>query len=227
MNVLIVEDDKIIAEVLKNILKKVKNINLIQSALTFNDAYQKAMSQVFDIVLIDIFLDKNDFNGIDLCKSIRKVNSEIILIFITSAISLKYLEEAFLYGANDYITKPFNYKEVELRIKRWSLIYRTIKTSQIISYYELSYDTMQNEFYLQKNQIKLTKKEKRLLSIFLRKKEETLTQEYLQEKLWGDFDLTFKTRNIRSNIQLLKKALPDKCKNWIQNIRGEGYILKK
>ena len=76
--------------------------------------------------------------------------------------------------------------------------------------------------------MKITKKSKMLFLLFLKNAEKILSQDFIQEKLWGDYDLSFKNRNIRSSVQLLRRALAHyPCKNWIQTVSGEGYVLQR
>lgn len=227
MNILIIEDEIIVASSIKNILKKISFVNFIDIAHNFEDGFQKSMTNVFDIILVDIFLGHDQLNGFEICKIIRKKNKEIPLVIITSYHSIRYIEKAFSIGVNDYITKPFHHKEVEIRIKRWLMLSHQIKTETEITYQEVIFYPQTNLFFFNKKPIILSKKNKILLLIFLQKPEKILSQSYLREKLWGDYLHCDKKRNLRSNIQLLKKSLPKECRDWIQNIRGEGYLLKK
>jgi len=227
MNILIVEDETIIGLSIQKILKKIPFVNLVDIAHDFDEAFEKTSSNIYDIALIDIFLGNGKHNGFELCEIIRRKNQAIPLVIITAYHSIKYIEKAFEIGANDYITKPFNHKELELRIKRWLLLSHKIKTETEIHYNELTFKPQNNLFYFRKKALHLSKKNKILLLIFLKKPEQILSKEYLSEKLWGDYFNCDKKRNIRSNIQLLKKAVPIECSNWLYNIRGEGYILKK
>lgn len=226
MNILVIDDEPLILESITRILRKIPQIHIIETAKDFQSAYNKVKSCVFDIVLTDIFLGE-DFTGIDLCAAIRKDNLEIPLIIVTTIHSTKYLEYAFNVGANDYITKPFQPKELELRVKRWLLLSHKIKFQQNIFYNGLLYDIQKNEFFFEKKYISLPKKQKFLLLLFLKQPEKVLSENFLQEKIWGDYE-DFHHHNIRSNIQLLRKSLKEKnrIENWIQNKRGEGYFLK-
>lgn len=227
MNILIVEDEKIVASSIKNLLGKIPFVNFVDVALDFETAFQKALSDIFDLVLVDIFLGKDQHNGFELCKIIRGKNKEIPLIIITAYHSINYIEKAFSLGVNDYITKPFNHKEVELRIKRWLMLSHKIRTETKIVYHELVFCPQNSLFTFKSKKFLLSKKQKALLLIFLQKPNIILSKAYLTEKLWGDYLECDKTRNIRSNIQLLKNALPQGCRHWLKNVRGEGYILKK
>jgi DNA-binding response OmpR family regulator len=224
MNILIIEDEPLVATSIKRIFTNVPFANIIEVAYDFDTAFTKAMSNVFDVMLVDIYLGKDSLTGLDLCKSVRKANAEVILIIITAHNSIKYLEKAFALGVNDYITKPFSFKEVELRTKRWLLLLHKVTTENVISYQELSYSPQKDQVYFKNKSLHLTKQAKLLLFLFLKHPEQILSQVYIQEKIWGDYD-TSKNRNVRSNVQLLRATLPDSCRYWIQNIRGKGYRI--
>ncbi|MCK5605211.1 response regulator transcription factor [Candidatus Pacearchaeota archaeon] len=222
------EDELLIARAIKKIVKKIPGVNVVDITGHFYEAMDKFMSGIFDMVLIDICLRHDHLNGIDLCKRIRKKDLKIPVIIISSDRSFESLKKAFHAYANDYIKKPFDPKELFLRVSRWAIPPdQTIAPANLV-YKNISYSPKKNEFFYNDKIIPLTKKNKALLLLFLKNSEELLTQNYLQEKLWGDYDTMTKNRNLRSNIQILRTALKKiKCYNWIVTVRGEGYILKK
>ncbi len=227
MNVLVVEDNIQVAQSIKKILSANKLINIVDVAHDFNQAFDKIYSDVFDLLLLDIFLGKDSLTGLDLCAKIREKNKKIPIIILTSVTSISYLEKAFKLGANDYIRKPFNSKELELRIERWMQLSEDFSLKRILKYKELSYDFHTNQFYFNNKPINLTKKNKFLLRLFLVNPEELLPAAYVKEKFWGDYPGIRKNRNLRSNIQSLRDELEPYCANWLKTKRGEGYILQK
>lgn len=227
MNVLVVEDNKQIALSLKKILSANKLINFVDVAHDFNQAFDKIYSGAFDLLLLDIFLGKESRTGLDLCAKIREKNDEIPIIILTSISSISSLEKAFKLGANDYIRKPFNSRELELRIERWMQMSEKFKIQKKLKYKEISYNFHNNQFYYKDVPISLTKKNKFLLRLFLMNPEELLSTAYIKEKFWGDYPGIRKNRNLRSNIQSLRNSLKPHCSDWLRTKRGEGYILKK
>jgi DNA-binding response OmpR family regulator len=226
MNILIVEDNLGIARYMQGILKKIPSAYLIEIEDTFNKAYNKAQSGVFDILLIDIHLKDSKYDGIDLVTSIRNTNTTLPILVVTTFTSLSTLERAFDAGVNDYITKPFRSRELELRVQQWFGYPRFPQKNKKIEYGDFSYFPKRNMIFCGKKALSLGKKSKKLFLLFLQYPETILSPRFLQEKLWGDYDLS-KKRNIRSNIQILRKLLGSPYEKWIQNVRSEGYILKK
>lgn len=226
MNVLVVEDEFRVAHSIKKALSESKLLNFIDIAHDFDSAFNKYFSGVFDIVLLDIYLGKESLSGLDLCEKIRESDASIPIIIITSFHSIQYLEKAFKLGANDYIRKPFHSREVMLRVERWLTMKNKRTVKKQLEYKDLVYDYKTNQFYFNRTHIKLTKKNKVLLKLFIERPEELLSTLYIREKFWGDYPSVFKNRNLRSNIQSLRMSLKPYCAQWIQTCRGEGYILK-
>ena len=185
----------------------------------------------YDIILVDIKL-KNSQNktGLDIVKKLRKKDLQVPIIVISGFSDIEYIEQAFDCWANDYLTKPFRLKELELRIMRWFKSYCMniiFSDTQILGYEWLSYKFQDNSFYYQDNILELTKKTKFILFQLLLRKENIISEEDLSMKLWWDTEI-LKKRNIRIVILRLKKIL--ECygiDSWVRNIRGEWYILKK
>lgn len=227
MNILIVEDEPKIGESIEKNLSSLEEINVVNITRTYNDAVDEIGEIDFDIFIIDIFLGDGEKNGIELVKKIREKNKYVPIIIVTSAKSISFLEMAFEAGVNDYIEKPFDVKELQIRVKRWGKFVQPEMFVETLKYKELSYNIQTNEFYINEKKIVLTKKKKILFLLFIKNPEQLLTAEYISEKYWGDYVNTRKSRNLRSSIQSLRKSLSESCPDCIQTVRGEGYILKK
>lgn len=226
MNVLIVEDEKIVAKAIVRLLKKIPNINIVDVANDFAEGLEMANSDIFDIILIDVMLsDNRKREGLELCRLIRKKQKDIPIVIITGYHCAEVLEAAFSSGANDYIKKPFDSRELQLRIQNWLMMSRKIQIQEKLRYRQLVYSSKKHEFYFNNNHLLLPKKIKALLLIFLRRPGELLTQDYIQVKLWGDRDFAV-NRNVRSNIQRLRRYLPRSFSVGISTVRGEGYVLQ-
>jgi DNA-binding response OmpR family regulator len=226
MNILIVEDEKTVAMAIQRTLKKCETFNRVVIAKNAEEALTKADSVAFDLVISDILLGKDSASGLEMYDQLRKKNPDVPVVFLTVLNSLKYMERAFSLGALDYITKPFNTKELQIRIKRWSRMARQLRMREELCYNDLTYSYQTNQFRYKGELVALTRKNKYLFLLFLENPERLLTPDYLREKLWGDFTWTEKTRNLRSNIQSLRVGLPKACAEWLETVRGEGYILK-
>lgn len=160
---------------------------------------------------------------IEVCKEIRemKINSPIILLTVLSNVNNKLI--AFNSGADDYITKPFEMKELIARIKA---VYRRYSSnSTIVEYKEISLDLYNRSVYTTRGEIKLTDREFDLLKYFINHAGEIVSKEKLFNEIWGmEYDPY--SNVIEVTIKNLRKKLEEKLgKNSIKNVYGEGYIF--
>jgi len=232
MNILIIEDESFFADKIKSVFEnkvisnRVKTIPCYQSFL--NELW---VIESYDLILVDILLStENEKTGIDIIDIIRKKNTNIPIIIISSMSDYKWLQRWFDAGANDYIMKPFRLKELEIRTMKWFKTYFLslyFWNDEILEYHGLKYNITENQFYHNWNIIKLTRKNKYILSIMLSQYEKLIPNSYLIEKIWGDIWMVIE-RNLRVSILRLRDNLEKYgLHNRIMNIRWEGYMLKK
>ena len=130
MKILLVEDDEIIGESIKSYLE------ISGNQVDYYNNPLKVLEEVYpdhyDIFLIDINMP--DMNGYELYEELKKYAPDIPVIFITAYSDIEHIEKAFDLGAADYIKKPFELKELELRIKR--LVFRNTNEIQITKNYK-------------------------------------------------------------------------------------------
>jgi len=233
MNILIIEDDRYLASQIGEVFEKnilTNRIKIVHSYLDFLDELSQVDS--YDIILTDIILSNEPWKtGIDILKVIRKRNLKVPIVIISSLSSYESLENAFSVWANDYIIKPFRLRELEIRVSKWFhdymfSMYFCLKKE--ISYQWLVYHISKSEFSFEWERIELTRSCKYLLSLFLIHPEELISERFLIEKIWWDYESFEWTKNPRINILRLKEKLkPLWLDTWIQNMRGEWYILRK
>lgn len=231
MNILIIEDDILLAEKIKKIFQSKVITNRVYVAYSFEDfTHQLPILSSFDIILTDIKLSSHHTNmdGYEIIQIIRKKNIKIPIVVISGNGNIDCLRYAFDCGANDYIIKPLRLRELEVRIMNWFKNYYLSNISFLwrIHYYkDLSYNIDTNEFYFKNEHIPLTKNNKYILSLFFAHPEKLLSDTFLIEKIWGDIYLIV-NRNLRINILRLKKWLsPFWIDSRIQNIHWEWYLL--
>jgi len=233
LNILIIEDDSLLSQKLKEVFEKKTITNRVRTI----KSYQYFLNELpilssYDILLVDINLwEKSVKNWIDIVKLIRTKRINIPVVVMSSYNELKWLQSAFECWANDYIIKPFRLKELELRIFKWFKMYlinlNYNVTDNYLFYSWLKYCITCNEFFFNDKSLKLTKKNKYLLFVFMWNNNKLLSERFLIDKVYWDLDL-FNNRNIRVDILRLKKVLNTFWINtWIKNIRWEWYIFKK
>lgn len=181
--ILIVEDEKRVADLLK--------IGLEENGYQTMVAYDGAMglrlfqSNSFQLVISDIILPKLD--GFELCKEIRKVNERIPILMLTALGSADDKLEGFDAGADDYMVKPFDFRELNARVK--VLLKRNAETvvrpPEQITYADLSVNLNLREVTRNNIAIKLSPKEYNLLLYMLENAEKVITRVEIAEKVWN------------------------------------------
>ncbi len=131
--------------------------------------------------------------------------------------------QGFDSHADDYITKPFNLKELCARVK--AVIKRSSKEVDVLKIKDIVYKSSNKKFYIDNIEVELTNLEHDLLLEFIKNKDILMTREHLLNTVWEDsFDKKEKTVNVA--IKRLKAKIdPDGTKDYIRSVRGEGYIF--
>lgn len=185
INILIVEDEQRLAEILKKQLEEAGFSIDIAS-----DGYigkQMISRNKFNLVILDINLPL--MNGYDLCKEIRKTNLDIPIIMLTAFGTSENKVTGFDVGADDYILKPFDFRELLARINVFLRRTDAMGTSEKLRIADLEMDLKTKKVMRANKKIDLTAKESSLLEVFLKNKEKLLSREFIIENVWGiDFD---------------------------------------
>jgi len=184
-NILIVEDEVRLAEILKKQLEDAGFV--IQLA---GDGYlgkQYIAENHYDLVILDINLPV--INGYDLCREIRKVDSSIPVIMLTALATTDNKIYGFDSGADDYVTKPYDIRELLARINVFLKRAEIGHLTNVIEIADLKMD-LDNKFLTRAGKkIELTVKEFTLMELFMKNKGKLLTREYIINQVWGiDFD---------------------------------------
>ena len=217
--ILIVEDQEDILDLMEYTLSK-EGYDVITCVDTTN---------VKDILDEDnvslILMDRNlpSIEGTKFIQSIRSLGYNHPVIYVSAKDSSENILEGFEHGGDDYITKPFNLDELKARVK--ALIKRTSKTLDIMKFKDITYNSSNKVFSIDAKEIKLTHLEHDLLLEFMKNENILLSREMLLEKVWND-NINKQVKTVNVAIKRLKERIdPDGTKNYIQAVRGEGYIL--
>lgn len=221
--ILIVEDEKRVADLLKIGLEE----NGYQTIVAYDGAMGLRLfqSNSFQLVISDIILPKLD--GFELCKEIRKVNERIPILMLTALGSADDKLEGFDAGADDYMVKPFDFRELNARVK--VLLKRNAETvvrpPEQITYADLSVNLNLREVRRNNIAIKLSPKEYNLLLYMLENAEKVITRVEIAEKVWNThFDTGTNFIDVYINY-LRKKIDKDFGKKLIHTKPGVGFIL--
>nr|WP_321266413.1 response regulator transcription factor [uncultured Sulfurimonas sp.] len=219
--IVVVEDEEDLLEILEYNLDK-EGFEVIGFLNT------KTVRQILEEEEIDLLIMDRNLSGVEGSEFVATLRSDGILtpvIYLSAKNTDADIEEGFLRGGDDYITKPFNMKELVLRVK--SILRRTTKnfSEGQLSYKDLLLDKNTRELSVAGKNIEITKLEFNLLYEFIINKNSVLEREYLLENVWGDSQAyQYKTVNVAIN-RLKEKIDPHKNKDYIQTVRGVGYRL--
>jgi DNA-binding response OmpR family regulator len=224
MNILIIEDDQRIAQLIQRGLEE----QGFATTLAYDGLSGKklALQNNYDLIITDIILPKID--GLDLCKQIRENRLDTPIIMLTALGTTDDKVEGFDAGADDYLVKPFEMRELLVRIR--ALLKRHNKTANnsgnILKYADLEMNLHTKIVKRNGIEINLTPKEFNLLEYMLQNPERVLSREEIAEKVWKiHFDTG--TNFIDVYINYLRKKI-DKGfdKKLIHTKSGMGFILK-
>jgi len=215
MKILLLEDDMILSEIIEEYLVTLGY--KVFPAYTGSEAEDLAYSSTFDLMLLDVNVPMG--NGFEFLGKLREVGNTTPAIFITSLDDSDDMQIGFEKGCDDYIKKPFELKELEIRINNIKRIYK-IEDNSIIKINDfLSFDT--NNYFLIKDEekIQLPKKESQILSYFLKNRNKTISTSELGINVW-DYENAPSDATIRTYIKNLRKALGA---DILTNVKGVGY----
>ena len=220
MKILIVEDDKLMAEKVKTGLSSA--IYTIELATDGAEGSFLARSYDYDAIVLDYALPKKD--GLIVCEEIRKAGKTTPIIFLSMTDDVSIKVSAFKVGADDYLTKPFSIEELCARIKAITRRPQNIQNATL-QVDDLILDTEKQTVIRGKKLINLTKKEFNLLEYMMKNSGTVLSRAMIMEHVWtSDSDLLSNT--IESHMRnLRKKITTGKSADLIGNIQGRGYIF--
>jgi two-component system phosphate regulon response regulator OmpR len=216
-NLLVVDDDERIRNLLSQYL--IKEDFIVSTASGAEEARKKIQLIKFDLIILDIMMPGDD--GLTLTKEIRD-NSEIPIILLTAKSGTDSKIEGLEIGADDYLTKPFNPKELLLRIL--SILKRSKSEENIdneIFFGDYTLNIEKRELTKSKDRVYLTDREMNLLIALAKSPGQPLNR----EKLAG---IDEPGRSVDVGINRLRRKIEKdpRMPLWLQTVRGEGYILR-
>lgn len=217
--VLIIEDEESIRRLMRYDLQSVGYE--VDSASDGEAGLELALSNTYEVILIDWMLPKKD--GLSIIRDLRSNKIKSILIMITAKDEEADILESFEAGADDYIVKPFSPRQLQARIKA-HMRRLPSTTSTILKLGNLSIDRGLYEVFLDDELVSLTKKEYELFLYLIENKNHVLSREQILNEIWN-FDYDGDTRIVDVHIFKLRNKL-ESSSFTIDSIRGIGYVLK-
>ena len=214
MKILVVDDELLIREVIKEYL--LLEGYEVDEASDGEEALKLVRSNDYSLMIMDIMMPHMD--GFQACKEIKKIKD--VPCIMLSARSEEYDKlNGFEIGIDDYVTKPFSPKELMARVK--AVLKRVSPENTNFKFGDLIIDDKAHDVFLGDNKLYLTPKEYDLLKYFISNKNIALSREQLLTNVWG-YDFYGDDRTIDTHVKTLRKNLGD-YGDYIKTIRGIGY----
>lgn len=227
MKVLIVEDDKDIAELIDYNLKKEKfETEIVNHGA---QAFKRASRYEPDLIILDLMLPGVD--GLEICRSLKADNrtKSIPVLMLTAKTDEIDRIVGFEVGAEDYLSKPFSPRELLLRVK--VILKRTRggnegPSMQLLSAGPIEIDPNKFQVLINKKEVKLTAIEFKLLQYLVATRGRVATRDSLLDHVWG-YESALTTRTVDTHVKRLRAKLGKTAGDFVETIRGIGYRLKE
>jgi len=217
MKILIIEDEIGIANFLRQGLEEEGYEVLVAS--NGQSGLDLALSLEIDLILLDWMLPK--ISGIDVCKTIRKTNLDVPILFLTAKDTVQETIEGLKAGANDYIKKPFSFEELLERIK---VYFRKNNPINLLTLGNIKIDLSKHQILVDNKEVSFTQREFELLSYLIKNKGIVCTRNQIIEDVWN-IHFEYDTSVIDVFMNAIRKKLNlSKENDLIKTIRGVGYI---
>ena len=213
--VLVVDDEKLIVKGIKFSLEQ--DGMEVTAAYDGKEAYELAMQNDYDIILLDVMLP--ELNGFEVCQMIRE-KSDVPIIMLTAKGDDMDKILGLEYGADDYVTKPFN---IEILHKKINVILKRNTKNTFYKDDHLFFDKNTSKLVIDNKEIKLTPLEFKLLSLFLENQNQIILKETIIEKIWDSNENYVDEHTLLVNISRLRNKIEDDKHHYIKTVYGLGY----
>ncbi len=222
MRILVAEDDLDLGPSLKQGLEE--NHYAVDLVTDGEDTLSLGLAVPYDLLVLDILLPHLD--GFAVCRELRQRKRMFPILFLTALHEIDHRVTGLDAGADDYLTKPFAFREFEARVRALLRRESSSKTLQL-RFLDIVMDTTTHEVYRGTRQISLKRKEYLLLEVLMRRPHQVLSRAMIAEHIW-DFDSKSLSNVIDVYIRYLRSKLCEQGEpDVIQTIRGFGYQLKE
>lgn len=222
MRLLVVEDHPVLGPDIKKGLERCHYlVDLVRDG---EEALARESDVPYDLIILDVLLPK--LNGWQVCERLREMHENVPILFLTALGTVEDRVHGLDLGADDYLAKPFDFRELEARVRALLRRDGTPKTP-VLRFLDISLDTRTHEVRRGERLITLSNKEYTLLHFFMRHPREILSRTTIAEHVW-DYDAEQFSNVIEVYVRYLRNKLCAAGEpNIIQTIRGAGYQLKE
>ncbi len=222
MKLLVVEDNKELSDAVAEGLRiDGYYVDVVSSG---ESAVEKIEEEEYDLVILDLNLP--DMSGFDVLREVSSNVENLKVLILTANSDIDSKVQGFDLGASDYLTKPFHFKELEIRVG--SLLRRKFSLEKtVLSCGDLEFDMRSRTLFAEKTEVPLTKKEKSIIEYMLINQDKIVSSEDLIAHAW-DSEVDYFSNSIRVHLTSLRKKIKNVLGyNPIINKIGEGYFLKR
>ncbi|TCS36763.1 response regulator transcription factor [Reinekea marinisedimentorum] len=223
MKILLIEDDQILAEFISKGLKE--EGYTVERVADGRDALFVVASEVFDLIILDRMLPNVD--GMTLLRTLRAADNATPVIILSALADVDQRVEGLAGGADDYLTKPFAFKELLARVQ--VLLKRQSGQAQPVSVLDVAnvrLDLRKQKVWVEGNEVSLQPRELRLLEYLMRHEGQVVSRTMLLENVW-DYHFDPQTNVIDVHISRLRQKLDThKGSSLIRTVRGAGYVFE-
>ncbi len=218
MRILLLEDDLILNEIIEEFLQDLGyEVTCVYDGMK---ASEIMYDEQFDLLILDVNVPT--ITGFDFLKSLREESITTPAIFITSLNSIEDIEEGFNAGADDYLKKPFELKELELRINNIKRLLH-LDTDELTIGDNIKFNTKLNYIDYDGIKTKLPLKEAQVLKYLLKNTNRCVSQDELSSNIWS-YESAPTSSTIRTYIKNIRKIIGEE---YIETIKGVGYRFNK
>jgi DNA-binding response OmpR family regulator len=221
MRILLIEDDDVLAERLKTGLEQERY--LVDWAADGQMGLEWACGAPYALILLDLMLPGRD--GWSVCETLRGVRNNVPILMLTAHDSVEDRVRGLECGADDYLAKPFDYRELLARVR--ALLRRDkVHKADIVRIADLEIDSVARQVRRAGHLIRLTPHEFALLEALARNEGRTLTRDVIIEHVWGDVEGY--SNSVNFHVTLLRKKIDvGYSSRLIHTVYGVGYVLRR
>ena len=222
MRVLIIEDEVRLASTLQDLLDM--NGYTADVCHDGESGLDNALSGIYDVVLLDVMLPKMD--GFTVLRNLRSAGNAVPVLMLTARSELSDRVEGLDCGADYYLTKPFEPKELLACIRALTRRQPELRSSDTVEFGDLKLDKSAFTLSCGNRQLRLSRKEFDMMDLLMRNRDMVLTKETLLLKIWG-YESDAEDNNVEVYVSFLRKKLDHlRSKVKIKTIRMVGYCLE-
>ena len=220
MNILLIEDDEVIAELVQMGLEEARFT--VEVARDGTSGLQRALEGEYALIILDLMLPGQD--GWSICTALRSRHRPVPILMLTARDAVEDRVRGLEAGADDYLPKPFDFAELRARVR--ALLRRDkVNRTRVIQVADLTIDTAGSRVWRAGQEVRLTPREYTLLEALAAQEGRVLSRELIQERVWRDDESYPQTVNVHIN-SLRRKIDAGHELKLIHTVHGMGYTLR-